>query len=106
MFGKPTVLDTLTCTGIALNFTAGLSTVWQSQVNGLISVGHSPTEVAESCFIWHPKNSRVEHAKHEDITSFRLAMSWKTSKRYTDLEDGVVYLQESATFKTTKWGTD
>lgn len=105
MFGQPTILDTLTCEGLSVSFAGGVQTIWKTS-QGSVAVGHTPTEVAESCFIWHLQNSSLEYKRHGDARSASIAMSWKIPLNPSIRRDGVIYMQESRTFWAQDWTVD
>lgn len=106
MFGTPTILDTLRCEGLSVSFESGAHTIWHSKVKGLITVNHTPTEVAESCFLWHLQNSTLEYKRHAKDLSASISMSWKVPMNPHTRKDGVVYLQEHRAFYASDWQVD
>ena len=102
MFGTPTILDTITCTGFSLSATEGFKSSWHSEAKGLLVVGHTPYEVAESCFLWHTQSANVEYKRHGTGRSISVTMSWKIPLNPVNRQDGVIYMQEYGTY----WGED
>ena len=95
--GKPSVVSVLSCRGASLDFTNGISSMWATP-DRMLTVGHTPIEVAPSVFLWHTYHSDLQYVPHKGVYATRFSMLFKAKHHPSVKIDGEIYIQERAGF--------
>ena len=98
--GVPKILKVLVCEDLLVNLRKGTSSLWIDQDTGEeVSIGHTPVEVAPSCFMWHLQHTTLDLNEHRGRYNVKFNLAYRTSLNPATRESGAVYLLEYATFR-------
>lgn len=98
---KAIVIDSLECKGISFSFEAGFSSIWRVRSTGAhVTVGVTPVQIADGCFLNHTIISGVEYVEYKpNQFGSMVSMAYKTPHNpLTVRNDSCVYLMEEAAF--------
>ena len=99
--GKAEIQNRLTCREIKVHPRNGLSSVWENEVSGkLITVSHTPVEIADTCFLHHTFESSVSYHRLNGPgygTSFSMVYRSKNNP-FKVREEKVDYVIENSAF--------
>lgn len=96
---KPTVKNLLTMEGINLSDSNGLVSKWRSANGELLSVGHTPMEIAPSVFLWHTFSSDLQYVPHKGVFNVKTSMLFKAEHHIGYKHVGPHYILEASAFK-------
>lgn len=95
------VIDSLECKGVSFNFKTGFTSIWRARSNGAHhTIGQSPVQVADGCFLSHTIISGVEYVEYKPSQfGAMVSMVYKTPHNPLVVRnDSCVYLMEEAAF--------
>lgn len=102
--GKPSVTNVMTCETVEVSLPLGLTSTWSDNGGNILTIGYTPVEVEENCFLYHPKSSHLESVMYHGEPSLKFSMLYSTARNPGSLRDGLYYLLERAVFDDFIWG--
>ena len=100
-FNTPQIVETLTCVEAGLSLLGGITTKWSKSSGEILSISHTPTEVAPSCFLWHVFDNQVRFLPQGKKYSVSLPLAYKTKSHPSSVNEDHLYLMEKAVFDNT-----
>lgn len=97
---RSVVLDTLECKELKVDLRAGVSSLWLGNTGKEIWIGHVPTEIAPSCFLWHMHSTYMVFNEHKGRYNLRFSMACRTAKNPMTKLNGYTYLLEHNTYQS------
>lgn len=96
----PKILRVLTCEDLIVNLRKGTSSTWVDQDTcHEICVGHTPVEVAPSCFMWHLRRTTLDLNEYRGSHNVKFNIAYRTQANPNTREAGRIYMLEYAAFR-------
>ena len=96
---RPVLVDRLMMQGLSLTSGSGLTSQWFKSNGTLITVSHTPIEVAPSVFLWHTFDSNLQYVPHKGEFNVKTSMLFKAQHNINYKHVGPHYILESAQYQ-------
>lgn len=91
---KPVLKDRLTLSSLSMASDSGVASHWTNSHGNLIKVGHTPTEIAPSVFLWHTFDSNLQYVPYKGVYNLRTSMLFKSEHNVAYPRIGPHYILE------------
>lgn len=98
--GKPVTLKALSCLDLNVSLNRGVSSIWVDLLtNDEFCVGHTPVELADSCFMWHLQHTTLDMNVYRGRKNLKFNLAYRTRMNPSTVEEGMTYVLELAVYR-------
>lgn len=98
--GVPKILKVLSCESLNVNLQRGTSSIWVDRDADIeLCIGHTPVEVAPSCFMWHLRATTLDLNEYRGSYNIKFNIAYRTQLNPSTQRDGSTYILEYAAFR-------